>query len=99
MRREERRGEGGERQGGKGEGGEKWEGEGGGGGHSTPTHLSLKAGIEVDKEGVSDGIHCLKDPFLRHEAVHLISGYDVTFLQHFHCHKVSGLSVLSHQYL
>ena len=50
--------------------------------HTLTPYRCLEAGVEVDKEGMSFSVDSHKDPLLRHEAVHLVSRDDVSFLQH-----------------
>lgn len=48
---------------------------------SKDVHLSLKAGEEVDEEGVPHGVGHLEDPLLGQEGLHLVASNDIPFLQ------------------
>ena len=63
------------------------------------THGGLEARMEIDKEGVSDGVDPLEYPLLRHETIDLIAVNYVAFLQHLDGHQLLGCLVFRKQHL
>ena len=54
----------------------------------------LKTADEVHEERMPHGVHDLKDVFLRHEALHLVTSENVRLLQRFYRKVLAGRQML-----